>query len=126
MNTSDNRNKDRNTTAKCNCRNKEACPLDRNCQQEDVVYHATITNPNKNETKKYIGSTTNFKNRFSNHKSSFKNEKNKNATTLSNYMWENKLGPDYIKWEILKKAPSYVNGQKFCGLCHPNKNEIKK
>ena len=55
-----------------------------------------------------------------------KTRKNKNATTLSNYMWENKLGPDYIKWEILKKAPSYMNGQKFCDLCLTEKLAIAR
>lgn len=111
---------------RCNCRKKNECPLDANCQQEDVVYHATIENLQKNETKMYIGSTTNFKTRFSAHKSSLKNEKNKNATTLSNYIWEQKLSQENIKWKILKHAPSYTNGQKFCDLCMSEKLEIAR
>lgn len=114
------------TTSKCNCRNKETCPLDRNCQQEDVIYEATIDNPTKNETKKYIGSTTNFKYRFSSHKSSFNHVKHKNATTLSNYMWDNNLSQDNIKWKILKQAPSYKQGQKFCDLCLTEKLAIAR
>lgn len=111
-------------TATCNCKNKDGCPLDGSCQQEDVVYCATITNTIKNETKKYIGSTTNFKTRFTAHKSSFKNENSKNASTLSSYIWGNNLSLNDIKWAILKKAPSYSNGQKFCDLCLSEKLAI--
>ena len=105
---------------------KEECPLDGNCQQEDVVYQATIYNPVKKETRKYIGSTTNFKTRFAGHKSSFKNEKTKNATTMSSYIWDNHLGPQNIKWEILYRAPSYMAGQKNCSLCLTEKLAIAR
>ena len=111
----------------CNCRKKDKCPVDNKCQQDDVIYHATVTNHSKNEVKQYIGSTTNFKTRYTGHKSSFKNEKNRNATTLSNYIWDNKLdGETNIQWKILCKATSYANGQKFCDLCLTEKLHIAK
>ena len=109
---------------KCNCRDKSACPLQQNCQQQDVVYQATITNPPKKETKKYIGSTTHFKTRYTGHKSSFKIERNKTATSLSDYIWKNNLNNENIKWEILRKSSSYVAGQKHCLLCSSEKVEI--
>ena len=38
----------------CNCREKNSCPLNGNCLQENVIYKAMITS--QNESKKYIGS----------------------------------------------------------------------
>ena len=60
---------------------KQECPIENNCQQQDVVYQVTVVNKNKGEIKKYIGSTTEFKTRYNAHKNSFKNDKYKNSTT---------------------------------------------
>ena len=50
----------------CNCRNKDSCPLNGKCLQENVVYKATITT--KTEVKKYIESTGGtFKKRWYGH-----------------------------------------------------------
>ena len=35
----------------CNCRNKEACPLQNKCMNKDIVYKATISTSNANDTK---------------------------------------------------------------------------
>ena len=42
----------------CNCRNKEACPLQDKCMNKDIVYKATISTSNANDTKHYIGMTS--------------------------------------------------------------------
>ena len=42
----------------CNCRNKEACPLQNKCMNKDIVYKATISTSNANDTKHYIGMTS--------------------------------------------------------------------
>ena len=34
----------------CNCRNKEACPLQNKCMNKDIVYKATISTSNANDT----------------------------------------------------------------------------
>ena len=69
------------TNSKCNCRQKNSCPLDGNCLAENIVYKATITTDNQNyKLKEYIGSTCNkFKTRYGNHKASFKNTTQKTA-----------------------------------------------
>ena len=65
-----------NTTS-CNCRNKETCPLQNKCMSKDIVYKATISTCNTNDTKHYIGMTSNtFKERFRNHIKSFNHKKN--------------------------------------------------
>ena len=93
-----------------------------NCQQS-LVYKATLTTSGGNKT--YIGSTNNFKNRYSAHKNSFKAEKHKNATALSAYVWENDLGPNPpIKWEAVKLVGPYTAGSKSCELCLAEKVAI--
>ncbi len=58
----------------CNCRDKDACPLDGSCLTKSIVYRAEITDEDKKETKQYIGVTANaFKERFGNHEKSFNN-----------------------------------------------------
>ena len=111
---------------KCNCRGK--CILPGNCRASCVVYKASTND----EIKKiqYIGSTsTEFKIRYRNHKTSFAHENNKNQTALSQYIWNNDLNkneegeitqPD-IKWEILKECRIYQGGQKPCDLCTTEK-----
>ena len=77
----------------CNCQNKELCPLDGDCRTENVVYEcAIITKEHKNSEKIYRGATENeFKARYPTHVLSFNNEKYKNSTELSKYIWKLKL-----------------------------------
>ena len=76
-----------NTTS-CNCRNKETCPLQNKCMSKDMVFKATISTCNTNDTKHNIGMTSNtFKERFRNHIKSFNHKKYSNETELSKYVW---------------------------------------
>ena len=60
----------------CNCRDKNSCPLNGKCLQENVVYKAAITS--QNESKEYIGSIGElFKNRYYTHISDIMYEKGK-------------------------------------------------
>ena len=69
----------------CNCRNKNSCPLERNCKERNIVYQAEVTTPQSKET--YIGlCDTPFKEWYRNHTCSFRNERYKNATELSKYI----------------------------------------
>ena len=107
-----------NTTS-CNCRNKETCPLQNKCMSKDIVYKATITTCNTNDTKHYIGMTSNtFKEPFRNHIKSFNHKKYSNETELSKYVWHLKENnKDYI---------SYTGGSKRCNLCLEEKLSILK
>ena len=43
-------------TSTCNCQNKEACPLNRQCQTEVVVFEGTLSRNQPNyKGKKYFG-----------------------------------------------------------------------
>ena len=57
----------------CNCREKIKCPLLKRCKIASVVYKATVNLNNEEYT--YIGSTHDFKMRYSNHKTSFVKKK---------------------------------------------------
>ena len=115
----------------CSCprTRKDTCPLDNKCLTSCVVYKATVQESNKF----YIGiAETSFKDRFTRHKHSFKNANNKNATTLSQHIWEtgqnitpSKPEPN-IKWEIVKRAQPLRPGSKVCQLCLEEKLQILK
>ena len=76
------------STENCNCRNKHACPLQNKCMSKDIVYKATIFTGNTQDTKHYIGMTSNtFKERYRNHIKSFTHKKYSNETELSKHVW---------------------------------------
>ena len=103
----------------CNCRNKTNCPLNGNCKTSAVIYQASVNNEN-GEQQSYVGLTEGeFKSRYNNHKHSFQNQKQENATELSKYIWKlKKSNTTYtISWKILAKAKPYTNKTKRCNLC---------
>ena len=114
----------------CDCRNKEACPLQKfKFMRKDIVYKATISTSNANDTKRYIGMTpSTFKERYRNQIKSFRHKKYSNETELSKHIWylkQNKT--DFtIKWSIIKKSISYTGGSKRCNLCLEEKLNILK
>ena len=55
-------NKDNNTESKttsCNCRIKEACPVNQKCQTSSLIYQATVTRHDNNKEESYIALTDN-------------------------------------------------------------------
>ena len=75
----------------CNCQKsrKKDCPIPGACNQDGVVYQASVTN-NKGAEKNYIGLAKNFKSRYRKHKKSLETKDPKNSTTLSTYVWKEK------------------------------------
>ena len=102
----------------CNCRNSRTCPMDGKCNDQNIIYQAEVTTPTSSET--YIGlCDTSFKLRYRNHVCSFRNERYKQATELSKYIWslKDKNIVYNIKWRKVKHARSYSNSSKRCNLC---------
>jgi len=66
----------------------------------------------------YFGSTENFKNRYSQHKSSIKNRPALH-TTLSSHIWKlkDKNVPYSLKWSIKDKGHAFSSGGRTCDLC---------
>ena len=103
----------------CNCRTKPTCPLQKQCMTKDIVYKATVSTSNSNNTKHYIGMTAStFKERHRNHIKSFQHKKYANNTELLKYIWELKENKqDFrIDWSILKRAIPYRRGSNRCNL----------
>ena len=113
-------------TTNCSCprTKKDICPLDNKCLSKCIVYKATVIKSQKF----YIGITEgDFKTRLANHKHSFKHEVNKNATALSQHIWEINANPDPdIKWEILATTKPRCAGAHNCFLCLEEKWHILK
>ena len=102
----------------CNCRVKARCLLGGKCLTKEFVYQDTVTSTHEKAT--YIGITGDqFKIRYRNHVSSFKNESKRNCTELSKFIWTLKdRNIDYtLTWNIIARAKAYSGGSKFCNLC---------
>ena len=66
--------------------NKDKCPLKGNFLFKNVIYKVKVES--KGPDKIYIGSTAgSFKDRYANHKHTFKNINKKQSTRLSDYFW---------------------------------------
>ena len=105
------------------------CPLQNKCMSKDIVYKAAIFTGNTQDTKHYIGMTSNtFKERYRNHIKSFTHKKYSNETELSKHVWhlKQKKTDFTIKWSIIKKSISYTGGSKRCNLCLEEKISILK
>ena len=68
-----------------------------------------------------------FKKRFYNHNTSFKNNSKRNGMTLAKYAWDLKFKDNVtytLKWYILKSVAPYSNIAKKCRLYPQEKFEI--
>lgn len=109
-----------NNKKSCNCRQKNACPLDGNCLQSSVIYQATVTRKDNNTAETYIGLTeSDFKTRYRNHTASFRHAKHRNSTELSKHIWTLKDNDieHFISWRILSSHSPYNSSSKRCNLC---------
>ena len=101
----------------CNCSNRNECPLENKCLTPRIVYRADVTNNKTDEHKYYYGiSDTPFKERYENHKTSFRHISHLAASDLSKYYWrlvDNGAVPT-IKFTIAKR----VTGNTFINNCN--------
>ena len=104
---------------KCNCRDKNKCPLNSKCQESGIVYQATVKEKGNGNTETYVGLTeTSFKLRYANHKQTFENQKLQTKTELSKHIWSlKKQNREFdISWKILAKTRPYSNETKNAKL----------
>ena len=108
------------TENNCTCRIKNDCPLENNCLTTSVVYNANVTTESDATGVNYIGLTEGtFKQRYTQHKLSFRIRKYSNSTELSKHIWSLKDSNTNftINWSILATSPAYSNKSKRCHLC---------
>ena len=106
------------TKPKCNCVDKEKCPLEGNCNVSQVIYKATVVSQGMVE-QNYYGQASDFKARYRNHISSFGNRRNKQKCALKKYIWKlQDRNKEYrITWQLVKRSKAYKPGDRMCGLC---------
>ena len=108
-----------NTEYGCNCNNRDECPLEDECLTPRIVYRADVTNNKTDEHKYYYGiSDTPFKERYENHKTSFRHRSHLTASDLSKYYWKlvDKGTAPTIKFSIAKRVKGNIFINK-CNLC---------
>ena len=116
-------NKNANDNNKlCNCGSQQNCPLDNKCLTTNLIYNAQITSMTANQTttKNYIRLTEGtFKQRYTQHKSTFTHRKLSNSTELSKYFWQLKDSNTNFttKWSIIARARPYHSSSKRYDLC---------
>ena len=95
----------------CNCRVKDACPLNGNCLTNSVIYNCNVKDNDNDTSVNYIGLTEHtFKDRFYKHRNAFKYKSKANTTELSNYIWnckESNKDNLIMTWSILDRAKPY-------------------
>ena len=95
--------------------------MNANCRVENVLYKCVVSATEKSKENVYIGvAAADWKHRYYDHLMSFKNQKHKNETALSIFIWElkkpTKETPKFT-WPALKILPGYENISKRCLLC---------
>ena len=109
-------NQPKKTKNNCNCRNKNSCPLEGDCNVWNIVYQAEVITPYSKET--YIGlCDTTFKERYRNHTCSLRKESTKMQPSSASTYGGFKSKINYkIKWRKVKQARSYSNTDKKCDV----------
>ena len=91
----------------CISRVKNTCPLQNQCQTQNLMHRANVENEVNDEAKIYFRlAVTTFKKWFGNHKKDFKYRPHSKNTELSNCIWslkDAKITYHNIKWSVAKK-----------------------
>ena len=114
-----------NISRKCNCPKNATCPLNGQCLENNIIYHAKVTQRNQ-RNRNYIGlASTDFKARLGVHKQTFK-DKTKSQTSISNHIHELKSeNIDFeISWRIVEKGSTFTPVTNVCNLCNKEKFHI--
>ena len=109
-----------------NCKVKNECPLNGECQTSSVIYRTDLVNDYNDEEKLYFGlADTTFKERYRNHIRDFIHEKYENSTELAKFIWQLKRDniSFLVKWTIITKVYGSPNPL-LCKLCLTEKLSI--
>ena len=94
---------------------------------KNVLYLATVTETISKKVETYTGqASTTFKERFNNHKTSFKhkNPKGNNNCELAKHIWvlkDSNIEYNPISWKILGQASTFSPASGRCNLCELEK-----
>ena len=102
----------------CKC-GQNPCILTDGCDSKNIIYQATLTQDN-GKVDTYVGlCSTPFWQRYANHKTSFSNQKHRNETTLSSFIWDlkEKNINFTLKWRVIDRGKPYNPVSGDCQLC---------
>ena len=105
------------TTKTSYCHWKTDCPMDGSCLSQSLIYKASVSST---ANKYYYGTNENtFKECYTTHKCSFRNESCEKNTELSKYIWKLKERDInyFMNWGIAMKLQKYIWGSWKCDLC---------
>ena len=115
------------TECGCNCNNRNECPLENNCLTPGIVWRADVTNNKTDEHKYYYDiSDIPFKERYENHKTSFRHKSHLTTSDRSKYYWklvDNGAVPTN-KFSVAKRVKDNTFIINNCNLCLSEKNFI--
>ena len=110
----------------CNCqRGVESCPLNGECLTPGLVYQATVSTNDGEET--YTGLTERrFKDRLYEHNHAIRNRNSPHETTLSTHTWKLKdEGTNFkVSWKMIERAKGFNPATNKCRLCLKEKFSI--
>ena len=112
--------------ADCNCRKKEICQVPGKCNQDGVVYQATVTS-GTGRVETYVVLANNFNSRYPKHNKCLLDETAEGGTALSNHYWQEKnAGRDpKVSWKFLERnVPVFKLITHKCRLCLREKFNI--
>ena len=76
---------------KCNCRQRDTCPLEGNCLNKEIIYQCNLKESTISGGVNYNGFAENtFKSQFYKHRNSVRYECKTNSNELSKHFWEMK------------------------------------
>ena len=107
------------TQYRCNCRNREDCPLQIHYLTPNIIYRADVHCQENKDFKFYFGAAqTAFKERFQNHDRDFNHKQYIKSTKLSKYIWllKDARAPCTISWSLVAKVKSSTKID-CCPLC---------
>ena len=86
------------TPANCNCQTtkKTVCPMPGKCNQDGVVYQATITSDG-GRSENYVGLDKNFKKRWGKHKSTLKDKNTEGIQLCQHITMKKKMQLETLK-----------------------------
>ena len=97
--------------------------IDRSAHSKEIAWKKTWRTKQqlsrKPQRKNYVGLASNFKERYRNHQTSFRQPSKRNETELSKYIWDlkDRKKSFRVKWRILRSCQPYSNESKKCNLC---------
>ena len=113
---------------KCNCLQKDTCPLEGHCLDQELIYQCILKENTTRDEVTYNDLTENtFKDRFYKHRNSFKYESKVNFTELFKHFWEMKrkdIKKPIMHWSVIDHTKPHQNESKRCNLCLTEKYHI--